>query len=89
MNTPTDAELEDYMLTLHEAEAEGARQEIAVGPYTAMIVIGALQLATRHPSANAYLRAELLAVVDQFRPWFVGTPGEHIIDRGNDPEFDQ
>jgi hypothetical protein len=89
MNTPTAAEYEAYMLTLHEAEAEGARQEIVVGPYTAMLMIGALQLATRHPGASAFLRAELLAVVDQFRPWFVGTPGEHIIDRGNDPEFDQ
>jgi hypothetical protein len=89
MNTPTEAELLDYMLVLHQAEAEGARQEIAVGPYTAIVVIGALQLATRHPSTTPHLRAELRAVVDQFRPWFVGTPGEHIIERGDNPEFDQ
>lgn len=87
--SPTDDDLLAYMLRVREAEAEGARQEVVFGPYTALVVIGALQLATRHQGVPDNLRAELRAVVDQFRPWFVGTPGEHIIDRGDDPELDR
>lgn len=86
---PAEAEYLSYMLVLRREEAAGARQEVPFGPYTALVVIGALQLATRHPNMAPSLRAELLGVIDQFRPWFVGTPGEQIIDMGNDPELDR
>lgn len=78
-----------YMLELREAEADGAREVVAFGPYTALTLIGGLQLATRHPSMPASVRAELLDIIEQFKPWFVGTLGEHIIDMGNDPEQDR
>lgn len=89
MSEPTEADLLAYMLDLRATEAAGARQEIAIGPYTAMVLIGAVQMATRHPAMPDNLRAELLTLIDQFRPWFAGTPGQHIIDRGNDPEEDR
>lgn len=78
-----------YMERLVEDEVAGVRQQIAFGPYTAMVVIGALQLATRNPYMDDRMRALLGSVVDQFRPWFTGTLGEHLIDKGNDPEQDQ
>ena len=86
---PSEADLLEYMLVLREHEVGGARQEVVIGPYTAMLLIGALQLATRHPSMPDQTRAQLGAVIDQFRPWFAGTPGETIIDMGNDPELDR
>jgi hypothetical protein len=78
-----------YMERLAEDEIAGVRQPIAFGPYTAMVVIGALQLATRNPSMDDRMRALLSSVVEQFRPWFAGTLGEHLIDQGNDPERDR
>lgn len=85
----SEAELLEYMRVLRQAEADGAREAVVFGPYTALTVIGALQLATRHPAMFADQRAEILAVIELFRPWFAGTPGEQIIDMGNDPEFDR
>lgn len=81
---PGEADSVAYMVELRELEIAGARQEVLLGPYTALVLIGALQLATRHPSMNDHMRDQLGALIDQFRPWFVGTPGEHIIDAGND-----
>lgn len=89
MRTPTEVELVDYMIRLHQAEADGQRQEVVFGPFTAILVIGAIQLATRHPGMPEHQRVQLRAVVDQFRPWFAGTPGEHIIYRGDNPEYVQ
>lgn len=84
----SEAELVAYMGRLRELEAGGARSQVAFGPYTALTVIGALQLATRHPAMFPSQRAEIHSVIDQFRPWFVGTPGEQLIDMGNDLELD-
>lgn len=86
---PSESDLLAYMEVLHDAEASGARSEVVFGPYTAMLIIGALQLATRHPGMTERQRTEITTIVDQFRPWFAGTPGEIIIDRGNDPGHDQ
>lgn len=86
---PTEAELIEYMNELHDLEVQGARREVVFGPFTAMVLIGMLQLATRHPSVPERQREQVAAVIDQFRPWFAGTPGEHMIDMGNDPELDQ
>lgn len=88
-NRPDEAELLAYMEQVHDLELDGERREVAFGPYTALVVIGMLQLATRHPGITDRQRVEVGAVVDQFRPWFAGTPGEHIIDMGNDPELDR
>lgn len=86
---PNDAERLAYMVALRQAEDAGDREVAAFGPYTALVLIGGLQLATRHPSLPASVRAELLAIIEQFKPWFTGTLGEHIIDMGNDPEQDR
>jgi hypothetical protein len=87
---PTEAELTAYMMRLQAAEQSGERQQVVFGPYTALMMIGALQLALRHPAVNeGTLPEQIRAVIDQFRPWFVGTIGEYVIDLGNDPEQDR
>lgn len=89
MDTPTEAEMGAYITNLHELEVAGERAPISMGPFTAIIVIGALQLATRHPTMPDHQKAAIASVIDQFRPWFAGTMGEQIIDMGNDPALDQ
>lgn len=83
MDSEDDAQqLVEYFRELQRLEEEGERAPMFVGPYTAMITIGALQLAARHPSMTEGQRETLRALVDQFRPWFQGTPGETVIDQG-------
>lgn len=86
---PNEAEMLAYMLDLKEVDDAGERLSLLVGPYTALVLVGGLQLATRHPAIPDAVRAQLLAMIGQFRALFAGTPGEHIIDRGNDPQFDR
>lgn len=86
---PTEADHLAYMAEVHALEASGVRHSIEVGPFTALITIGALQLATRHPQLDPDQRRLVLGVIEQFRPRFAGTLGEHIIDLGNDPSFDR
>lgn len=77
-----------YMQKVAEAELAGERSTVSFGPHTALVVIGALQLAIRHPEVTDHMREQLGRVIEGFRPWFAGTLGELIIDLGNDPEQD-
>lgn len=83
-----EAEL-NYMSMLMEAERSGESAPVKVGPYTAMIMIGAFQLAARHPSMSGIPVQVLRSMVNLFKPWFEGTPGERIILRGEHPEWDK
>jgi len=78
-----------YFRTLIDLEKAGERATISVGPYTAMNLIGALQMVTRHPGIEPPMRKIMRELVNQFRPMFAGTPGEEIINRGDHPEFDK
>lgn len=89
MSTLTEDEYLEYMTTLVDAERDGARQTVVFGPYTAMVVIGALQLAMRNPALDEQMRNVMGGIVDRFRPWFADTPGEQIIDMGNNREHDR
>lgn len=89
MTIPTEDEFAAYMKRLHELEVSGERQTVAFGPFTAIVLIGLLQFATRHPDVSEEHRAMIGSVIDQFRPWFAGTMGEQIIDMGNDPALDR
>lgn len=86
---PTEGEMVAYMRTLMELEEAGERAPVVVGPFTAILMIGALQLATRHPDVPDNHREAIASVIEQFRPWFAGTMGEQIIDMGNDPALDR
>lgn len=86
---PNEAEMLAYMLELKKVDDAAEPISLVISPYTALVLVGGLQTATRHPAMPVPLRAELYGVIGQFRELFAGTPGEHIIDRGNDPEFDR
>ena len=77
-----------YMRTLRKLEADGERTTITIGPYGAMMIIGLVQLSTRHPDVDKELRQIARDFVHQLEPLFAGTIGEEIIKRGNHPEFD-
>lgn len=72
-----------------ENDPDSEPATLRIGPYTAIVLIGALQLATRHPTMSPKMRRVLRGIVDQLKPLFAGTPGEEIIRRGEHPEFDQ
>lgn len=87
--TVSDEDKIAYMALLRELEIDGERVDVAIGPYTAMLVIGALQLATRHPEMGSFARGELDNLARSFLPWFEGTIGAEIILAGFDPAQDR
>jgi len=81
----------EYLARLYEIERDPdhERAVLFIGPYSAFVMIGTLQLATRHPGLSP-THLELLAeIIDQLRPLFTGTPGEALIRLGDDPANDR
>ena len=89
--TIPESELVAYMAQLGTAELEGRTEPIPikVHPFSALMVIGALQLVTRHPGVDDVVKKPVLNVIDQLSTIFTGTIGEEIIRRGNDPTQDR
>lgn len=81
---------EHMMFFIHMAqqESQGARTSIELGPYSALVIIGALQMCNRHPRVPREVKAIHNQLVAQFAQLFAGTPGEEIIRRGGHPEWD-
>lgn len=79
-----------YMARLAEIERNDRddRATLLIGPYTAMVLIGTIQLATRHPTMPPTMKNILRDLLDQLKPLFAGTPGEEIIKKGEHPEWD-
>lgn len=78
-----------YLRVLMQAEAAGERTTMKLGPFTAMALIGLLQLATRHPDLDKAILDAARSIVRALEPLFTGTPGEDIIRKGSHPEFDK
>jgi hypothetical protein len=74
-----------YLATLAALENAGERTTLAIGPYSAFTIIGALQLALRHPQLGDVVRG---IVGGDLRTLFDGTPGEALIRLGDDPAND-
>jgi hypothetical protein len=83
-----EARVLEWLKRLVELEKAGERTTVALGPFTAYTIIGALQLAMRHPDQSPKIRQVLRDFVHQFEPLFAGTPGEETIRRGMHPEWD-
>lgn len=83
------AEFTDYMIELRELEKSGERTTLSIGPYTAMCLIGSLQMVTRHPGLSSAYKDVLRNLVHQFEPLFAGTLGAELIRQGGHPEFDR
>lgn len=64
------------------------RATVKMGPLTAFTVIGALQLATRHPEFPPAQAARVNAVIADLKRLFAGTPGEVLLGLGDEPAFD-
>jgi hypothetical protein len=79
----------DLLAYLAEDERAGGRIPITLGPFAVITMIGALQLASRHPEMSDTQRELLRGVVDQLRVPFIGTLGEKVIEMGENPEFDR
>lgn len=85
-----EAEAIAYLTRLVEIEqgADCAPAVISCGPFTAFTLIGALQLATRHPAMSDEQRELIGQVIDQLRPLFAGSLGEQLLRLGDDPAMD-
>lgn len=85
-----ELEAMNYVRSLAEAERDGTdgNATISIGPFSAFTLIGALQLAMRHPLMSDTQRFLLEEIVDQMMPLFAGTPGEQLIALGADPDSD-
>lgn len=86
----TEQQAAEYIKSLYELEHEPDAQRaiIHLGPFTTFVLIGALQLAMRHPEFSKS-QAELLAlVIDQMKPLFAGTIAEQLLELGDHPEYD-
>jgi hypothetical protein len=77
-----------YVMRLHEIEHAGERTTISIGPFSAITLIGLLQLSTRHPDASRTVKDVARDIVRQLEPLFAGTEGEEIVRRGSHPEWD-
>lgn len=86
----TEAQAVDYIRTLFELEQEPGhpRAEITLGPATAFVLVGALQLALRHPEFSPSQSSMVNSIIDQLRPLFAGTPGADLLKLGDEPAFD-
>lgn len=55
----------DLVRALVAAENAGDRREIVIGPFTAFVAVGALQLAWRHPQMNGRTGATIRDLGEQ------------------------
>jgi hypothetical protein len=78
-----------YMRELADLERAGERATLMVGPFSAMLLIGWIQMVSRNPKMTATERQLAQAMIEQLEPFFAGTTGEEIINRGKHPEFDK
>ena len=85
-----EREAVEYVHRLAQVERTPGHEKATVmmGPFTAFTVIGALQLATRHPDFSEAQAALIGDVVKQLKPLFAGTPGEVLLEVGSEPAFD-
>lgn len=85
-----DAEAIRYIAHLAQLEQQPGHKEatITMGPFTAFVMIGALQLATRHPNFSPGHHQLVGQIIDQCKPMFRGTPAEQLLDLGDDPAND-
>lgn len=86
----SETEAAEYVRQLWQTEQDpGCAKATAVfGPFTAFMVIGALQLAMRTPDFSPDQARLVQSFIDQCKPLFKGTPGEMLLGLGDEPAFD-
>lgn len=86
----TEQQVAEYIESLYrlEQEPDAQRAIIHLGPFTAFVLIDALQLAMRHPEFSESQAELFTQIIDQMKPLFAGTLAEQILEIGDHPEFD-
>jgi len=74
-----------------KSERDGTAQNalISLGPWTAWTVLGAIDLALRHPHVPVVIKEQLGEIREQLSVLFDGTPGEEALRQGADPANDR
>jgi hypothetical protein len=86
---PTDsAAVLAYVHGLMDAERSGERVTIRLGPWSAFLLVGWLQLIVRHPDTDEMHAGVATAFGRQIATWFAGTPGESMLAMAENPAFD-
>lgn len=85
-----DPAIIEALKDLARQEAQGTRVPISVGPYTAFVLIGAIQMAYRHPGMNAdpRLAAMLKTVGGLLESMFAAGPLQQLLADGWDTSRD-
>lgn len=86
--TYDEAAAAEYIGRLLRDEQAGARIDFSIGPYSLILMIGAIQMVIRSSNAGELISGTLRALVAQWRTAFDGTPGEQYIDMGFNPAYD-
>lgn len=76
------------MRDLAAREAAGERHLVLLGPFTVMLMIGLLQMTTRHPEVQDAHKVLAGQFVQMFGQVFDGTYGAILVEQGNDPAYD-
>ena len=78
---------------LIKLERAGERTEMLIGPYSAFILVGMLQLAMRHPAYRDEPTGRMARIIrslgDQFGAQFEGYPAGELLKKGWDPANDR
>lgn len=69
-------------------ERDGGRIPLSVGPYTAFTMLGALQLAFRHPAMEPKMKQLIRDFGHQLEGAFAGGPLQEVLDKGWYQDFD-
>lgn len=85
---PDEAQMLAFVRQLIDAEADGQRTTVAIGPFGAFTIISLLQVALRNPTVTDLQRQNARGFIAALAPLFVGSAGEELIRRGNHPDFD-
>jgi len=85
---PPGASDVEVVTALGQAERDGARAPLLVGPFTAWVMISTLQLAWRHPNLSEDMRGRIRRGADQLISLYAGRARE-LLEAGWDPTQDQ
>jgi hypothetical protein len=86
---PDDAVILEAMTRLINDEADGARTTLTIGPYAAFVMLGALQLAWRHPYMNGSTADIIRGIGGQLQAIYAHEPAlSALLDKGWDRKHD-
>jgi hypothetical protein len=88
--TDFDQYLAEQIIEFYQDERDGTAQkaEVRIGPFTAFVAIGALQLAWRHPEMTQHNRDAIEHLARQLQVLFSGEMAD-LLEQGWDTSLDR